>query len=206
MINYAKKFSEPISTILNSLERETYLKTLMPRMLSGSYQGKLLEFISLMIKPLNILEIGTFTGYSAICLSKGLKEGGLIHTIEINEENEDIILKYFKLAGISDKAKLYIGDAVNIIPQLNIQFDLVFIDADKENYLNYYNLVIDKINIGAFILADNVFWDAKVLNEYQYSDNDTKAIIEFNNFVHNDRRVQNLFLPVRDGLMVLRKC
>lgn len=206
MINYAKKFSEPISTILNSLERETYLKTLMPRMLSGSYQGKLLEFISLMIKPLNILEIGTFTGYSAICLSKGLKEGGLIHTIEINEENEDIILKYFKLAGISDKAKLYIGDALNIIPQLNIQFDLVFIDADKENYLNYYNLVIDKINTGAFILADNVFWDAKVLNEYQYSDNDTKAIIEFNNFVHNDRRVQNLFLPVRDGLMVLRKC
>jgi predicted O-methyltransferase YrrM len=205
IIEYAENFSSEESLVLKKLNRETHVKVLYPRMLSGRTQGNFLKMISRMIKPEKILEIGTFTGYSAICLAEGLSEKGMLHTIEINPELEEIILKYFNEAGVSEKINLHIGDAVEIIPTLDETFDLVFIDADKENYLNYYNLVFDKVKNGGFIIADNVLWDGKVLNEPLSSDTETKAIREFNSFIQQDERVENLLLPLRDGLMLIRK-
>jgi len=203
--SYAEQHSKPATTVLQKLYRETNLKVLHPRMLSGQLQGKLLQFISQMIKPKSILEIGTFTGYSAICLSEGLIENGIIHTIDINYELEDIAKKYFEEASTTNKTKLYMGNALDIIPTIEETFDLVFIDADKENYCNYYNLIFDKVRKGGFILADNVLWSGKVLEVPHHNDKDTLGIIAFNNMVMQDERVDNLLLPFRDGLMLIRK-
>ncbi len=202
---YAQNHSTAESDVLKELNRETHLKALMPRMLSGALQGKLLEAISCMIRPKQILEIGTYTGYSAICLSKGLRVDGLIHTIEKNPELEHISSKYFKKVGIEHQVKYYSGKALDIIPTINEKFDLVFLDADKNNYLNYYHLIFDKLNSGAFVLADNVFWSGKVLSKPDPKDKETIGIIEFNDFIQQDDRVENVMLPVRDGLSLIRK-
>ena len=201
--NYCEKFSSSESTALFELNRETNLKVLMPQMLSGHLQGSFLQMMSCMIHPKRILEIGTFTGYSAICLAQGLTTDGLLHTIDVNAEIEDMVKKYFSKAGVSEKIKLHIGDAQKIIPQLNETFDLVFIDADKINYSNYYDLVFDKVRSGGFIVADNVLWSGKVLSENP--DKDTEAIKQYNAKVHADIRVENMILPLRDGLMIARK-
>jgi predicted O-methyltransferase YrrM len=188
---------------LKELDRETYSKVLMPRMLSGHLQGQVLRMLSIMIKPEKILEIGTFTGYSGICLAEGLTAEGELHTIDINEELKPMVHSYFEKTGINNKVKYHIGDALHIIPTLDFAFDLVFIDADKENYSNYYDLVIDKLRTGGYIIADNVLWSGKVVEPNP--DKDTNAIMTFNDKVHADPRVENVLLPIRDGLMVMRK-
>jgi predicted O-methyltransferase YrrM len=203
--NYILQHIDPEDKILKELSRETNLKKLMPRMLSGHLQGKILEFLSKMIKPENILEIGTFTGYSTICLAKGLTENGKIYTIEINDEHEEIINKYLQKANISEKVKLIIGDANDFIDNFDFNFDLVFIDGDKRQYLEYYKKILQKVKIGGYILADNVLWDGKVVEELQKSDEYTKGILEFNNFAANDLRVEKVILPVRDGITIIRK-
>ena len=202
---YAKNHTTVESSVLNDLNRETHLKVLFPRMLSGHTQGKLLEMFSTMIQPDNILEIGTYTGYSAICMSSGLTRGGMLHTIENMPEQEEIISRYLEKAGVYHKVKLHIGDALDIIPELDLTFDLVFIDADKENYLNYYNLVFDKLRKGGYIIADNSLWSGKVFSDPKTADKETLGIIEFNDYVHQDERVENFLLPFRDGLMIIRK-
>ena len=191
--------------LLRNLDRETNLKTIMPRMLSGKVQGKFLEFISLMIKPKRILEIGTFTGYSAICLAKGLINEGKIYTIESNEELEEFINKYFKESGLENKIKLILGDAILEIPKLDTTFDLVFIDANKVQYIEYYNLAKTKLKSGGFILADNVLWGGKVLNT-KTANKETLSIQAFNNYVKQDNDVEQVMIPLRDGLMLIRKC
>ncbi len=201
--NYCEAFSKPQSDLLVELERETHLKTIYPQMLSGHIQGKLLSMISQMIKPEAILELGTFTGYSAICMAEGLPPNGVIHTIEMNEETEEMIRRFIVKSGFDQKIILHIGKAEEIVPKLNQTFDLVFIDADKEAYPDYYDLVFDKVNRGGFILADNALWSGKVLNENQ--DKETSGIHAFNRKVMNDDRVDNVLLPIRDGLMLIRK-
>jgi caffeoyl-CoA O-methyltransferase len=176
---------------------------MMPRMLSGHLQGRILSMFSHMLKPKRILEIGTYTGYSAICLAEGLAEGGKLITIDVNEELEDTVRKYFDASGYAPRIDYRIGNAVTIIPQLQESFDLVFIDADKENYSRYYDLVIDNVNLNGIILADNVLWSGKVLHDK--ADKDTRAILGFNEKVSNDKRVESVLLPVRDGIMMLRK-
>jgi len=202
---YLLSHTSETNSILNELFRETNLKILMPRMLAEPLQGKFLEMISCMIKPMSILEIGTYTGYSAICLSAGLTDGGMIHTIEKNPELKAIAEKYFEKAGLTKKVKYYLGNAINIIPDINEQFDLVFMDADKKNYLNYYKQIFDKVKTGGFIIVDNALWDKKVLTKPDPRDKETLGIIEFNNFIQNDDRVENMLLPLRDGLMIVRK-
>ncbi len=203
---YIINHTEKEDPVLTELTRETNLKVLRPRMLTGFYQGVFIQLISKMIQPKNILEIGTYTGYSAICWAKGLKKNGTIDTIEIKDELEPIISKYFKRSGIEKKVKIHFGNAINIIPKINKMFDIVFIDADKTNYLNYYNLVFNKVKKGAYIIADNVLWNGKVLNNNNDEmDESTKGIKIFNDFVQNDERVENILLNIRDGLMILRK-
>ena len=202
---YAEEHSSKESEVLYRLNRETHLKVLMPRMLSGAMQGKLLEMISGMIRPKTILEIGTYTGYSAICLAKGLPADGVIHTIEKNPELETIAKKYFAEAGIEHQVNYHLGNALDIIPTIDEVFDLVFLDADKDNYLNYYHLIFDKLRPGGYILADNVFWSGKVLTKPHPNDKEAIGIIEFNDFVQQDERVENLMLPLRDGLNLIRK-
>ncbi|MBL7892097.1 MAG: O-methyltransferase [Bacteroidia bacterium] len=202
---YVIEHTQAEPDILQRLNRETNLKVLMPRMLSGHLQGRVLHMLSCMIKPKHILEIGTYTGYSAICLASGLVEGGKLITIDINSELEKMVRKYFDEAGVAAKIDYRIGNAMTIIPGVKEKLDLVFIDADKENYSNYYDLVFDKVNKGGFIIADNVLWSGKVLMDKAKMDKDTKAICEFNNKVHNDKRVEHVLFPVRDGLMVVRK-
>lgn len=203
--NYALEHSLPESELLKRLNRETHAKVLMPRMLSGHMQGNLLSMFSKMIQPTYILEIGTYTGYSAICLAQGLKENGKLHTIDINEELEKMVRSYFKEAGLNSKIDYHIGHAIGIIPQLTETFDLVFIDADKKNYAVYYDLVFEKVRPGGFIIADNVLWSGKVLEPNEKMDPDTKAIDAFNKKIHADNRVEHMLLPVRDGLMIVRK-
>ena len=203
--NYAEAHTSPESGLLNELNRETNAKILMPRMLSGHLQGQLLSMISHMIQPEKILEIGTYTGYSAICLASGLRANGSLQTIDINDELAPMINHYISKANLTDKIKTQAGNALDIIPKLNEVFDLVFIDADKINYSNYYDLIFDKVRKGGYILADNVLWSGKVLDETSKMDNDTKAIVAFNKKIHNDARVQQVLLPVRDGLMLIRK-
>lgn len=202
---YALAFSQPESEVLKKLNRDTHAKVLMPRMLSGHMQGNLLNMLSKMIRPEQILEIGTYTGYSAICLAQGLKENGRLHTIDINEELEKMVRSFFGEAGLSNKINYHIGNALSIIPTINETFDLVFIDADKKNYAAYYDLVFDKVRSGGFIIADNVLWSGKVLEDKNKMDADTKAIHDYNEKVHNDDRVEHMLLPVRDGLMIARK-
>ena len=202
---YISKHIEPEDEVLKELTRQTHLKVLLPRMLSGHLQGKMLKMLVKMIKPKNILELGTYTGYSAICLANGLPEDGHLHTIEINDELENFIQTYFQKANIQDKITLHIGDALDIIPKFDIKFDLIFIDADKRKYLDYYHALFDLLNPGGFIIADNILWSGKVVEELKANDRYTKGILEFNNFVQNDDRVENVIFPIRDGLMVLRK-
>jgi predicted O-methyltransferase YrrM len=208
LFEYAEQHSTPEYPFLDKLNRETHLTQVYPRMLAGHMQGILLRLISQMIKPRRILEIGTFTGYSAINLAMGLfsspREKGILHTIEVDPEQEKIIRRYFIEAGIEKKVILHIGEAMKIIPTLDETWDLVYIDADKPNYLNYYNLVFDRVRPGGFILADNALWDGKVLDPGNRS-KDTRGIIDFNEFVLKDDRVENLLLPFRDGLMIVRK-
>ena len=201
--NYALNHSDDESAILKKINRETNAKVMMPRMLSGHMQGNVLKMFSKMIQPKQILEIGTYTGYSAICLAQGLQEKGILHTIDINDELEKMVRSYFEEAQLTNKINYYIGNALEIIPTINEKIDLVFIDADKINYANYYDLVFDKVNAGGFIIADNVLWSGRVLEEKK--DKDTQAIDEFNKKIHADNRVENILLPVRDGLMIVRK-
>lgn len=205
IFQYIVNHSDKEDKNLTDLSRKTHLETIHPRMLSGHLQGKFLEFISKMINPERILEIGTFTGYSAICLAKGLSENGLLYTIEINDERKPIIDEFIKKAGFSDKIKLLIGDAIKEIPEIAELFDLVFIDADKPNYLNYFKAVFPKLKPGAFIIVDNVLWDGKVIKKVMKDDISTKGIIDFNNYIQNNEFVENLMLPMRDGLMLIRK-
>jgi caffeoyl-CoA O-methyltransferase len=203
--DYIKNHCELEPKLLQRLNHETWEKVLNPRMLSGHVQGRALSMFSHMIKPKNILEIGTFTGYSAICLAEGLADGGTIDTIDVNEELETLARSYFKNAGISNRVNYMIGNAVEIIPSLNKIYDLVFIDADKENYAVYYDLIFDKLTIGGYIIVDNVLWSGKVLQKPKHEDIDTKAIIDFNKKIQNDSRVQNVLFSIRDGLMIIRK-
>ncbi|MBK0404152.1 O-methyltransferase [Adhaeribacter sp. BT258] len=203
---YCEDHTTPETEVLKKLNRETHANVMMPRMLSGHIQGRTLAMFSQMIKPENILEIGTYTGYSGISLADGLTENGTLHTIDINDELEDMVRKYFAEAGIADKVKYHLGNAIDIIPTLDVTFDLVFIDADKINYSNYFDLVIDKVRPGGFIIADNVLWSGKVLEKFRKKlDKDTEALLEFNQKVQNDDRVENVLLPIRDGLLVIRK-
>ena len=200
---YCEAHTSPLPEVLAELERETHLKTLSPQMLSGRLQGQLLAFFSKMIRPKAILEIGTFTGYSAICLAQGLTPNGVLHTIEVNPELEHLIRKYLDKAGLSEQIQLHIGRAQDIVPTLQTTFDLVFIDASKQEYAHFYDLVIDKINPGGLLLADNILWDGKVLIPEQ--DHDAAVLHAFNCKVDADPRVEQLLLPVRDGLLVARK-
>jgi predicted O-methyltransferase YrrM len=203
LMTYCQAHTTPQSQILYELERETHLKTLAPQMLSGPVQGQLLRFISLMLRPKTALEIGTFTGYAAICIAEGLPDEGVLHTIEANPEMEYLIRKYIGKAGLEDKIQLHIGKAENIIPQLPTTFDLVFMDAGKKNYKAHYDLVFDLVNPGGLIIADNVLWSGKVVLEE--TDADTLAIQAFNTMIQEDERVENILLPLRDGLFIVRK-
>ena len=202
---YAAGHSTAETDLLRRIDRETNLEVLRPRMLSGHLQGRMLSMISHMINPDYILEIGTYTGYSALCLAEGLKENGKLITIERNEELEARVRGYFSESQRASMLELRIGNALEIIPGVANGMDLVFIDADKVNYLNYYKLVIEKLKPGGFILADNVLWSGKVVEQPDPEDLDTKALIEFNTFIQNDDRVDNVLLPVRDGIMLIRK-
>lgn len=202
---YAEKHSSNESELLRKINRQTNLEVLRPRMLSGHLQGRMLSAISKMIRPKYILEIGTYTGYSALCLAEGLAEEGRLITLEANAELEDRVNEYFKESENCDQLSMRIGDALEIIPKLEDGMDLVFIDADKVNYLNYYKLVIDKLTSGGFILADNVLWSGKVVQQLDSEDHDTQALVGFNKYVQEDDRVENVLLPVRDGIMLIRK-
>ncbi|MBR3030457.1 MAG: O-methyltransferase [Bacteroidales bacterium] len=202
---YLHSHSTPMSDALQWLERETHIRTNHARMLSGREQGSLLSLISELARPSSILELGVFTGYSTICLAKGLAEGGTIHAVEINDELEDLIREGYCRAGIEDRVQLHFGDAKQIIPQLNCSFDLVYIDANKREYPDYYRLVFDKVTPGGLILADNVLWDGKVLQEPMPEDAQTRGIAAFNDMVAADERVENFILPLRDGLNIIRK-
>jgi predicted O-methyltransferase YrrM len=201
--HYAAAHTKQASDVLQELERETYARIYMPQMLAGQLQGRFLSITSKIIQPKNILEIGTFTGYSAICMSEGLREDGTLYTIDVNAELETMTRKYFEKAGVAKKIKYIIGNAVEIIPQLDVIFDLVFIDADKENYSRYYDLVFDKLRSGGVILADNVLWSGKVIEEKQ--DEETKALVAFSDRVQSDDRVDNVLVTIRDGVMMIRK-
>lgn len=202
---YILDHTSPEDGYLNELDRETHQKVLHSRMLSGHLQGQILSMISCMIRPKNILEIGTFTGYSALCLAKGMEEGGQLHTIEIDDELETIARKHFLKSGMSDRIVQHIGDARQIIPAIDKSFDLVFIDADKREYCDYYRLVFDRIPVGGFLLADNVLWDGKVVDHEAAMEEQTRGILEFNDLVQSDPRVRNVILPVRDGIMLVQK-
>lgn len=200
---YIVEHSTPETKNLSELNRETHVKVMMPQMLSGQVQGKFLEFISCMIKPEYILEIGTYTGYSAICLAKGLSELGKLITIDINEELTSLVKKYIALEKMENKIEVLTGNALLIIPQLTQQFDLVFIDADKSNYSNYFDMVIEKVKPGGWILADNVLWSGKVAENNM--DKDTRAIDSFNKKIQHDPRVENVIVSIRDGIAIARK-
>tara|TARA_B100000674_G_scaffold431822_1_gene389243 strand:+ start:872 stop:1513 length:642 start_codon:yes stop_codon:yes gene_type:complete len=201
--NYSLENTSRESDLLSELNRETWAKVMTPRMLSGHLQGRILSMISNMIKPKTIVEIGTYTGYSALCLAEGLSENGILHTIDINEEYTSYAHKYFQRSDYTDKITQHIGNAVDVIPSISEKVQLVFIDADKENYSNYYNLIFDKLEIDGYIIADNVLWSGKVVEDKM--DIETKALDEYNKMIQNDNRVENILLPVRDGLMICKK-
>ena len=202
---YADEHSSPEDPLLAELVRFTHLHTMHPRMLSGHVQGKLLELIACMIRPRRILEIGTFTGYSALCLAKGLTDDGVLHSIERNDELHETALSFINRSPRAAQIHLHVGDALATIPMFDEVFDLVYIDGDKRQYCEYYTLVFDKLRTGGIILADNVLWDGKIVETLIPSDDQSKGIMSFNDLVQNDPRVENLLLPLRDGLMIIRK-
>lgn len=202
---YSAAHTEDENELLKSLNRETHANVLSPRMLSGHMQGRFLSMISRMIRPDRILEIGTYTGYSGICLCEGLNPGGKLITIDVNEELESFTRRYFDQTPFKDQIDYRIGNALDIIPTLTDTFDIVFIDADKINYSSYFNLCLDKTRTGGFLIADNVLWSGKVVQQLKKIDKDTQALLDFNRMVHEDSRVSNMLLPIRDGLMILQK-
>jgi predicted O-methyltransferase YrrM len=202
--NYVATHSQQEPELLVQLNKETHQKILQPRMLSGHFQGRVLSMLSKIINPKSILEIGTYTGYATLCLAEGLQENGTIDTIDINEELEEIQKKYFDLSEYSNQIVQHIGDAIEIIPTLNKKFDLVFIDADKENYINYFHLIVPLMNKGGIILSDNVLWSGKVLEEIKANDKSTQILLDYNKIINEDSRVETVLLPIRDGLTVTR--
>ena len=205
LLIYAEEHSDEESPLLKELNRETYSKVLYSRMLSGHLQGRCLSMLSNMIQPKIILEIGTFTGYSALCLAEGLDYNGKLITIDINDELTEMVQRFIDKSKFQNQIEAICGDALEIIPKLNLKFDLVFIDADKQNYSNYYDLVFEKINLGGYIIADNVLWSGHVIEDRKDWDNDTMHIHTFNEKIKNDNRVSKVLLPIRDGLLVIRK-
>lgn len=202
--DYIEQHSEKEPELLAALNKETYQKILLPRMLSGHFQGRVLSMLSKLVRPMHILEIGTYTGYAALCLCEGMQENGVLHTIDIKEELIDFQRKYFDKSPWGNQIVQHLGEAVAVIPTLDVKFDLVFIDADKENYLNYYELMVPKMNRGGIILSDNVLWSGKVLEPLQPNDLSTKILIDYNERLKNDPRVETVLLPIRDGLTVSR--
>jgi predicted O-methyltransferase YrrM len=202
--DYIANHSQKEPELLKALDKETYQKILLPRMLSGHFQGRVLSMLSKLVNPLNILEIGTYTGYSALCLCEGMKEHGVLHTIDIKEELVDFQRKYFDKSPWGNQIKQHLGEAIAIIPTLDLKFDLVFIDADKENYIHYFELIVPKMNQGGIILSDNVLWSGKVLEPLQKNDLSTKILLEYNQMLIDDPRVETVLLPIRDGLTVSR--
>jgi len=205
LTEYVEQHTKDESDILAKLNRETQAKVIMPRMLSGHLQGRVLSMLSHMIKPQRILEIGTYTGYSALCLAEGLPENGKLITIDINEELHDMVKRYVKESGYENKIEVLSGDATKIIPLLEEQIDMVFIDADKENYALYYDLTFDKLSTGGYIVADNVLWSGNILKPEDEMDSETLALHQFNKKIQSDKRVENVMFPIRDGLMIIRK-
>lgn len=206
LLDYCEKHTTEEDPLLKHIQRETFAKVLMPRMLSGHLQGKTLEMLVKLLNPKTILEIGTYTGYSGICMARGLGENGKLITLDVNDELESMVRVFFEKSGLIHKIEYHIGNALDIIPSLPGNFDMVFIDADKANYINYYNLIVDRVNPGGVILADNVLWSGKVLvEEGKKVDKDTKIMLDYNRMIQEDPRVENLLLPIRDGLMLARK-
>ena len=202
ILEYSIKNSDPPSNLLNDLERETNLKILQPRMLSGNFQGRFLSFLSKISKPKSVIEIGTYTGYSALCIAEGLDPNGVIHTIDNNEELTYIQNKYFEKSNYRSNIKQYTDDAIKILPKLNITFDFAFIDADKINYINYFEMIIKKMKKGGLIISDNVLWSGKVLEEENSQDEETEMLKKFNSMLKKDKRITNLIVPLRDGLSI----
>jgi predicted O-methyltransferase YrrM len=203
--NYVVAHSEQEPELLQQLTRETYQKILQPIMLSGPYQGRVLSMVSKLVSPKKILELGTFTGYSTLCLAEGLTTKGELHTIDINEELVDFQRKYFDKSDYGSQIFQHTGSALDIIPKLDLTFDLVFIDADKPNYSNYFHLIIDKLNSGGIILSDNVLWHGKVVETLDKKDVSTKAVLDYNTLLKTDERIETVLLPIRDGLSISRK-
>ena len=203
---YISDMSSPQGELLHELERETYLRVINPRMISGHIQGKLLEMLVRMLRPRRILEIGTFTGYSAISMAAGLEEGAVIDTFEVDDELEMIAADFFERSGVGDKIRQHIGSALDLAPQLGEKYDLVFIDGDKREYRAYYEMLFehDMVHPNSFILADNILWYGKVVEEVARKDKQTQEIIAFNDYVRNDSRVENVILPLRDGINLIR--
>jgi predicted O-methyltransferase YrrM len=202
---YVTAHTEKEPETLAELNRKTWIQTMNPRMIAGHFQGRVLSMLSHMIRPEKVLEVGTFTGYSAICWAEGLAPNGEIHTIDCNEELEYMAQSFAEKSGVSDRIHFHLGDALEIIPTLIHEWDIVFLDADKSNYSNYYHVVFDRVKKGGYIIADNVLWNGKVIDSDSWEEIDTKAILEFNQMVQSDQRVQNVLFPIRDGLMVCRK-
>ena len=203
--DYIVKHSQEEPKLLKQLTRETYQKILQPIMMSGPYQGRVLSMISKLKNPKSVLELGTFTGYSTLCLAEGLQPDGEIHTIDVNEELVDFQRKYFDKSDYGHQIIQHLGNALEVIPKLNKTFDLVFIDSDKPNYVKYFHLVIDKLNSGGILLSDNVLWHGKVLDKLDPKDLSTKAVLEYNNLLIEDSRIETVLLPIRDGLTISRK-
>lgn len=202
--DYCEKYTEQEDAVLHELHRATFQKILRPRMLSGHLQGQLLTMLSKMFQPKNILEIGTYTGYSAICLARGLKSEGSLITIDINEELEEFANSFFEKAGLSEQITMKIGNALEIIPTLEMDFDLVFMDADKESYIAYYQMLVPRLKSGSIILIDNVLWSGKVVEPIQEKDIETRTLVELAQIIQDDDRVENILLPIRDGLFLVR--
>jgi len=202
--DYVVKHTQNEPQILKELSKETWQKVLNPRMLSGNFQGRVLSMLSKLVQPKSVLEIGTYTGYSALCIAEGLHPEGVIHTIDKNEELYSLQEKYFKKSGYPNQIQQYVGNALDIIPTMNSTFDLVFIDADKSNYINYFHLIMEKMNSGGIILSDNVLWSGKVIEELDEKDMDTKVLLAYNTLLNSDERLETVLLPIRDGLTISR--
>lgn len=202
--DYVTRHTEDEPELLAALNKETYQKILLPRMLSGHFQGRVLSMLSKLVRPINVLEIGTYTGYATLCLCEGIAESGMLHTIDINEELIGFQRKYFDKSPWGKQIVQHLGNALDIIPEINLEFDLVFIDADKENYIAYYEMIVPMMKQGGVILSDNVLWSGKVLEPLKQNDKSTEVLIEYNKLLQHDKRVETILLPIRDGLTVCR--